>query len=77
MAADESIWVRRWPPAGGDITVFDVFTRGGTYLHTVLLDRDILIEPTPVIADGVVVGAMRSRETDEFSLVRFTVGGTN
>lgn len=68
-----AIWVRRWPAGGGDVSIFDRFTREGTYTDTVVLPRAIVLEPTPVLTDTVVIGVVRDPDTDEEGVARFVV----
>lgn len=68
-----AIWVRRWPAGGGDVTIFDRFTREGVYTDTVVLPRAIALEPTPVLTDTVVIGVVLDPDTDEEGVARFVV----
>ncbi len=75
VGVDGAVWVRRWPPAAGDQTVFDVFTRAGEFRHTVVLDRAILVEPTPFLSESAVIGVTRDPLTDESIILRFDEAG--
>lgn len=68
---DGDVWVRRWPVGGGDRTVFDLFSRDGDYLHSVVLPRAIRVEPTPVLSSAGVVGVTTHPLTDESIIIRF------
>lgn len=58
-ADDGSLWVRRWPTGGTDLTIFDIFASDGRLLVVMILPRVIALEPTPrlgldqVVAIGV------------------------
>ena len=75
VGVDGAVWVRRWPPATGDQTVFDVFTREGEFQHTVVLNRSILVEPTPFLSESAVIGVTRDPFTDESIILRFDEAG--
>lgn len=72
-APDGTIWVRRWPAGGHDVTIFDRFTREGSYTDTVLLPQAIALEPTPVLTEGVVVAIVVDRATGEEGVARFVL----
>jgi hypothetical protein len=76
VANDGDIWVRRWPVGGSGQTIFDVFDQGGTYQCTVVLPREIRVEPTPILSLTSVVGVAAHPLTDESMVIRFTENGS-
>jgi len=50
------VWVQRWPRAGVDETVFDVFDSRGTSLGSVSIPVSLLKAPAFWSAHGVVAG---------------------
>lgn len=48
--ADGSLWVRRWVPAAGHRTVFDVFAATGELVGSVTLPRFLAVSPSPVLS---------------------------
>jgi sugar lactone lactonase YvrE len=73
VAPDGGIWVRRWPAGGRDESIFDLFTRTGSYRRTVVLPRRIALRPTPWLSESVIVGVVIDPDTGEHGVVRFEV----
>lgn len=71
VADDGRVWVYRWTTATRNESVFDVFSRSGTFQQTVVLPRRILALPTPVITTTTVIGVVVDPDTDEQGVVRF------
>jgi hypothetical protein len=71
VASDGRVWVRRWPVGRAERTVFDVFSRAGAFEHSVLIDRVILDEPTPVITSDAILAVTRSNVTGAYGIVQF------
>jgi hypothetical protein len=71
VGTDGGVWVRRWPLGGGDVTIFDVFTRDGVYERTVVLPRALRVEPTPFLSPAGIVGVAIHPLTDESIIIRF------
>jgi hypothetical protein len=67
-----NVWVRRWPVGGEDVTIFDVFARGGDYQRTVVLPRAIRVEPTPYLSPASIVGVASHPLTDESIVIWFS-----
>lgn len=71
VAPGGTIWVRRWPAGGREVSIFDLFARNGSYQRTVVLPRRIALHPTPWLSETVVIGVVIDAETGEHGVVRF------
>jgi hypothetical protein len=66
-----NVWVRQWPgPGEVGKSVFDVFSRDGSYMRTVIVPAELLKDPPPFVSDARIVGVVVDPETDvEFVVV--------
>jgi hypothetical protein len=71
---DGRIWVQRWPPAGTESSVYDVFDGNGVYQHTVLVPARFAELPAPVFTPGLIYGVVTDAETDVQQVAVFEVG---
>jgi sugar lactone lactonase YvrE len=73
VATDGRIWVQRWMPEGKDGSAYDVFTRDGTYLSTVLFPARFGRAPSPVFTSNRVYGVVLDEETEVQQVGAFEV----
>ena len=71
FGVDSTVWVRRWSPAAVGRSIFDVFSRSGDFLRTVVLPRIVATEPTPVLSLTDIVAIALDPDTDENIILRF------
>ncbi|MDX1396386.1 MAG: hypothetical protein R3195_18535 [Gemmatimonadota bacterium] len=77
LAEDESIWLERWPPAGGRTRLFDALDGDGRYLRSVELQAAWAREPIPYFGERSAVGAIVDAETGVQRVVRFELPDGN
>lgn len=70
-AADGAVWIRRWPRARHNESIFDRFNATGDYSYTIILPLAVALEPPPVVSDEFVIGVVVDRETDLPRIARF------
>lgn len=59
VSPDQKAWVRQWPaPGQGQVSVFDVFDRGGSYLATVMVPEELRTDPPPYVSESWIVGVV-------------------
>ncbi len=64
VGTDGRIWVQRWPPEGGQTSIYDVFSREGVYRTTVVLPARLAELPHPVFSERRVYGITVDPETE-------------
>jgi hypothetical protein len=69
--ADGRVWVRRWPPGGANLTLFDVFDPDGRLRSVVVLPGQIALEPTPALSLEGVAAVGLDQETGANTIRRF------
>lgn len=70
-APDGLIWVRRWPVANPNSSVFDVYIASGVHRATVVLPEAIALEPAPVLSLSAIVALVMDAETGLNGIARF------
>ncbi len=73
--ADGRVWVRRWPPEGDPRTWYDVYTRDGRRVRTVVLPDRLWDDVPPHIAGGRLVGVVLDPATEVHRVVVYDVAG--
>jgi hypothetical protein len=73
VATDGRIWVQRWTPEGHEGSAYDVFSREGTYLSTVLVPARFSRAPSPVFTSNRVYGVVLDEETEVQQVGAFEV----
>jgi len=71
VADDGTIWIERWPPAGGANRVFDALSHRGDRLQTVTFEAPMARDPPPYFADGIAIGVIRDPVTGVDRVARF------
>lgn len=73
VATDGRIWVQRWMPEGKEGSAYDVFTREGTYLSTVLVPARFSRAPSPVFTSNRIYSVVVDEETEVQQVAAFEV----
>jgi hypothetical protein len=71
VAANGSVWVRRWPRPGRRESIFDVFTDDGRYARTIIVPATLALEPPPFMTGQTIIGVVVDATTDVESVVAF------
>lgn len=71
VAANGSVWVRRWPRAGRRESIWDVFDDATFYVRTVVIPAVLAEEPPPCITGQTLIGVVRDGDTDVQRVVAF------
>lgn len=73
-AENGDIWVQRWPPEGdGHRTHFDVYTRGGEYVRSVVLPDLVLTSPPPYVGSGRMITVAQDPATDVHKVLVYSL----
>jgi hypothetical protein len=72
-ASSGRVWLRRWPPEGGQ-TAFDVVEPEAGPVRHVVVSADLVVDPPPYVSQEFVVGVVRDPATELERVAVFGLG---